>query len=400
MEKFLKNIRIEGDRVVWGVVLLLSLLSLLAVYSGAAKLAFAPKGSGNVEYFLVKQFVTLVAGFGIMYVVHQIPSAYFKGLSQIFFWLAIPLLLITLIPGVGIEKNEARRWLPVPGGLEFQTSDFAKLALVMYLARLLSKKQEVIKDFRTGYLPVIAAVGVICGLILPANFSTAALLFSTCIVIMFIGRVKLKYIAATIGLFVVAFGLFVLVSQALGMKGRTQVWANRAKSFVGMDTGEAKQSDLQFQGDMAKMAIATGGILGKGPGGSSQRANLPQVESDFIFALIVEEYGFIGGLVVILLYLILLFRGIKIAYNAQGSFETLLAVGLCFMLVFQAMINIAVAVGLFPVTGQTLPLISWGTTSFFFTSVSIGVILSISRKKEEMAQTEATDKKGGNYAMA
>lgn len=396
MEQLIKGIKVEGDRVVWGVVFILSLFSVVAVYTATGNLAFN-KQAGNTEYYLLKHVMILLMGFGIMYLAHMVKYTYYSRIAQILLFIAVPLLAITLASG---KVNDASRWLTVPViNLTFQTSDFAKLALVMYLARILSKKQQNIKNFKEAFVPIMLPVGIVCMLILPANFSTAALLFTTCIVLMFIGRVSIKYIAATVGGAIIAFGLFLLVMQALGIKGRTGVWIARIESFIGKDDA-VKDDDKDYQVDHAKMAVAGGGIIGKGPGHSTQRISLPHPYSDFIYAIIIEEYGFLGGGVVLLLYLILLLRGVKIAANATSPFGTLLAMGCCFMLVFQAMINMAVSVNLFPVTGQSLPLISMGGTSIWFTSLAVGILLSVSRKEGKETATETQTMKGGEYAVA
>lgn len=397
MEQIIKGIKVSGDRVVWGVVLLLSLFSVVAVYTATGSLAFN-KQAGNTEYYLIKHVLILIMGFGIMYLAHWVRYNYYSRIAQILLFVAIPLLAVTLATGTNV--NSASRWLTVPViNLTFQTSDFAKLALVMYLARMLSKKQQNIKNFKEAFVPIMLPVGIVCMLILPANFSTAAILFTTCIVLMFIGRVSVKYIAATVGGAIVAFALFLVVMSALGIKGRIGVWIARIESFTGK--GEAAEDeDKTYQVDHAKMAIASGGIIGKGPGHSTQRISLPEPYSDFIYAIIIEEYGFLGGAIIIMLYLILLLRGVKIAANASSPFGSLLAMGCSFMLVFQAMINMAVAVNLFPVTGQSLPLVSMGGTSIWFTSLAIGILLSVSRKdgKDELAETKTT--KEAEYAVA
>jgi cell division protein FtsW len=396
MEQLFKGIKVEGDRVVWAVVIILSLFSVVAVYTATGSLAFN-KQAGNTEYYLLKHVMILLMGFGIMYLAHYVRYQYYSRIAQILLFIAVPLLAVTLATG---QVNGASRWIMIPViNLTFQSSDFAKLALVMYLARILSKKQENIKSFKEAFVPIMLPVGIVCMLILPANFSTAALLFTTCIVLMFIGRVSIKYIAATVGCAIVAFGLFLLVMSALGIKGRTSLWLTRIETFFNKDE-KVKDDDKDYQVDHAKMAVAGGGIIGKGPGHSIQRISLPHPYSDFIYAIIIEEYGFIGGMTVLVLYLILLLRGVKIAANATTPFGTLLAMGCCFMLVFQAMINMAVAVNLFPVTGQSLPLISMGGTSIWFTSLAIGILLSVSRKDSKETAAEAHTMKGGEYAMA
>lgn len=366
--------KIKGDRAIWMVVIFLSLFSLLAVYSSTGTLAYRFR-SGNTEYYIIKHFIILLLGLGLMVLASRVKYTYYSRISQLALWIAAPLLLITLVRGTTI--NEASRWLTLPIiNVSFQSSDFAKLALIMFVARMLTKKQETIKDFKEALLPVLIPVLIITGLILPANFSTAGMLFVTCIVLMFIGGVNLKYILAMGGIGVVAVGLFVLVVMNLPERGRVMTMKSRIEAYVGK-TGE------NYQADQSKIAIATGGIIGKLPGNSTQRNFLPHAYSDFIYAIIIEEYGLIGGFIVLMLYLILFYRGVRIAKESPGTFGTLLAAGLSFSLVFQAMINMAVAVNILPVTGQPLPLISMGGTSLWFTSLAIGIILSVSRKIEE-----------------
>jgi len=376
MLTFFKNIK--GDKVIWIVVIFLSIFSLLAVYSSTGTLAYK-KQHGNTEYYLIKHFLILMFGLGLMYLTHLIRYTYYSRISQIGLWLTVPLLVITLVSGTNL--NEANRWLTVPIiNLTFQSSDVAKLFLIMYLARVLSKKQELVKDFRKGFLPVIVPVILVTVLILPANFSTAAILFVTCLVLMFIGRISMKYISSLIGLglagMVLIFALSIIFPR-LFPRGTT--WVSRVDHFINQKEAE---SDATYQVDQSKIAIVSGGILGKSPGKSTQRNFLPHPYSDFIFAIIIEEYGLIGGGFLMLLYLILFFRVIRIAAKCQGNFGSLLCIGIGFSLVFQAMINMAVAVNLFPVTGQTLPLVSMGGTSIWFTSISIGIILSVSRRTE------------------
>ncbi|TSA25252.1 MAG: cell division protein FtsW [Bacteroidetes bacterium] len=376
MSGFLKNIK--GDKVIWIIVVILSIFSLLAVYSSTGLLAYKKQG-GDTEHYLMRQFIILGMGFFLMYLTHLIKYTYYSRLAQIGLILSIPLLLVTLISGTNL--NEANRWLTVPIiNVTFQSSDVAKLFLIMYVARVLSKNQEQIKEFKRGFLPAILPVIIICLLILPANFSTAAILFVTCIVLMFIGRVNLKYIMALAG--VGLTGVILLVGIAMiapNLLPRSTTWKNRIETFLDK---EKATGDETYQVDQAKIAIVSGGLLGKSPGKSTQRNFLPHPYSDFIFAIIVEEYGIAGGLVVLLLYLILFFRVIRIANKCPGNFGALLSIGIGFSLVFQALINMAVAVNLFPVTGQTLPLISMGGTSIWFTCIALGIILSVSRRNE------------------
>lgn len=372
---------IKGDKVIWAVVFLLSIFSLLAVYSSTGTLAYRYQG-GNTEYYMLKHLVILFLGLSLMYLAHKIRYIYYSPLFKIALLIAIPLLLVTLF--YGLNLNEARRVLLLPFGITFQTSDLAKLTLIMYLARLLTKKQENIKDFRSAFVPIILPVLLVVFLILPANFSTAAMIFTTSLVLMFIGRVNMKYILAMIGIGAVLLTIFIVVMTQLpdGRQGRLGTWQNRIAQFTS-DGGD------NYQVEQAHIAIAGGGILGKGPGNSRQRNFIPHPYSDFIFAIIVEEYGLAGGSFIVLLYLILLFRAVVIVTKIPQTFGAFLSIGVAFSLVFQAMINMGVAVGLLPVTGQPLPLVSMGGTSIWFTSLSLGIILSVSKeiaKKENKAE--------------
>ena len=363
--------KIKGDRVIWMVVILLSLASILVVYSSIVALAYRYK-SGNTEYYLFKH--ALIIGFGLllMYLIHNVRYTLFSRISQIAFFIAIPLLLFTLVKGV--SAGEASRWLRIPGlNLTFQTSDFAKLALIVYVARVLSQKQDQIKDFKGAFIPIVVPVVIICGLILPANFSTSALLFLTCLVLMFIGRIAIKYILSLIGVGILCLGIFIGIVFAFPhLSNRVSTWKSRIENF------SSGTSENNYQAEQAKIAIALGGVTGKGPGGSTQRNFLPQASSDFIFAILLEEYGFFTGGLLMFLYLIILFRAVRIAGKAEKMFGSLLVIGLSFSLVFQAMVNMAVAVNLFPVTGQPLPFVSMGGTSIWFSSIAIGMVLSVS----------------------
>ena len=373
MKKILE--RVKGDRPIWMIVILLSVFSLLTVYSSTGSLAYRFR-SGNTEYYLIKHLIIIVLGLGLMFAAHKIKYTYYSRISQVALFIAVPLLIFTLFRGTSI--NEASRWLTLPIiNISFQSSDFAKLAIIMYMARLLTKKQESIKDFKSSFLPVVLPVLIICGLIMPSNLSTAAVLFTTCVVLMFIGRVSFKYIMAMIGIGLFAVSLFVVIVMNMPNSGRVDTWKNRISTFTNADSGD------NYQTDQSKIAIATGGIFGKLPGNSTQRNFLPHAYSDFIYAIIIEEYGLIGGFIVLILYMMLLYRGARIAHKSPGAFGALLAAGLSFSLVFQAMINMAVAVNLLPVTGQPLPMVSMGGTSMWFTSLSIGIILSVSKTIEE-----------------
>jgi cell division protein FtsW len=383
MKAILNNIK--GDKVIWAVVLILSVFSILAVYSSTGTLAYR-KHSGNTEYYLLKHLSILLLGFVLMYAAHQVPYKYYARLSQLAIYFSVPLLAYTLF--FGTDLNEAKRWYTLPLiNMTFQPSDFAKLALIMYVARLLSKKQDEIKDFKKGFISILIPVVIITILILPANFSTAALIFTTCLVLMFVGRIKFQYIALLVGIGLSGLVLlFVLAVKTPNLGGRFGTWQNRIENFISGD------SEANFQVEQAKIAIATGGITGKMPGNSIQKNFLPHPYSDFIYAIIIEEYGIIGGTLVVLLYLVLFFRAVKIVIKSPRSFPAFLVFGVSFSLVFQAMVNMMVAVNILPVTGQTLPLVSMGGTSIWFTSIAIGIILSVSREIDEGQEKETTPK--------
>lgn len=381
---------IRGDKVIWMVILLLSVISLLAVYSASGSLAFAKK-DGNTFYYLIKQFILLLTGIFIIIFVHLIPYRYYSRLSQIFLYIAVPLLVITLFTGESI--NQAKRWISVPGtGFTIQPSDFAKLALLMYLARILSLKQNKISDFRETFLPVMISISLVCALIMPANFSSAFILFSTSIILLFIGRVPFRYLALFIVGGVIIFSSYVMISLYVNKEGRIGTWKHRIEAYF-----SDEETIENYQVNRAKIAIVDGGLFGKGPGNSVQKNYLPHAYSDFIFAIIIEEYGFIGGTFVVLLYLWFLFRAGTIVRKASKSFAAFLVLGLTIGLVLQALVNMAVAVNLFPVTGQTLPLISMGGSSILFTSLAVGIILSVSHGMEgEMKEAKVNQTERAN----
>ena len=373
---------IRGDRVIWTVIIILSVVSLLSVYSSTGALAYK-KLSGDTFYFLFRQFKFIVLSFMVIIMFQLIPYRAFNKLSIIFLGIAMVLLLITLLKGKQI--NEAARWLYLPGtNTTYQPSEFAKFALIMYLARILGNHQNNLGDFKGVFLKMAAAVAVVCLLILPTNLSTSIIIFTVSLLIMFIGRVPFKYLALFVGVGIAGLALFLLLAGAMSKEGRITTWKNRIERYVSGDGDN-------FQSDQAKIAIVKGGILPNGPGTSTQRILLPHPYSDFIFAIIVEEYGsIIGGLLLIVLYLWLLFRTGLIVRQSKSTFGAFLAFGLSMGLVFQAFINMGVAVGLLPVTGQTLPFVSMGGSSMFFTSMALGMILSVSWgvKKEMEEETE------------
>ena len=382
----------KGDKAIWGLVTLFMIFSLLAVYSSSVSVAYMKYG-GNTTYFLRSQFFMLVLSLVIIVVVHYLPYRIYFSVAGLVLIGAIGLLILTFV--FGSRVNEATRWLVIPGtGFRLQTSDVAKVALVLYLARTLAKYQNELHNFMLVTKYFIIPVGIVCGLILPENLSTALMVFGISMIIMFIGRVPFKFLLAYVGLAVVGVVLFAMVLTMFTKSNRVQVWKNRIEHFA---SGKADE-DGDYQSNQAKIAISTGGLFGKAPGGSTTRNMLPQANSDFIFAIIIEEYGLLlGAIPLILAYMILLFRGITIAKKCETAFPAFLVLGLIVMIVVQAMLNMLVAVGLFPVTGQTLPMVSWGRTSVLVMSFSIGAILSVSRvvnariKQEELPVEEVSD---------
>ena len=371
--------KLKGDRVIWMTALFLALISLLAVYSSISSLAFK-RGGGGTLHFLLKHGLMLATGGVIMYYASKLRFGLYSRLSQLSIGLVAGLLLLTLLLGSNI--NDASRWITIPFiGQSFQTSDLAKVVLVVYLARVIGRHHEEPWSLRDVLVQLMLPVGVICGLILPANFSTAALLFLVCLVIMFIGQVPVRQLALVVGGAVAAFAVLLLLADSFpDVLPRMATWVARIKAFM---AGGA-DSDANYQVEHAKIAIASGGLLPNGPGSGASRNWLPHPYSDMIYAFIIEEYGsLLGGLGILLLYLILLFRAVRIAGRCDRPFGALVAVGLGLMLVTQAMVNMAVAVNLVPVTGQPLPLVSMGGTSAWFTCLAIGIILSVSRSLED-----------------
>lgn len=358
----------KGDPIIWAIVILLSLFSILVVYSATGSLAYKYAG-GNTELYLFRHSALVFASLVVMWFAHKVPYRSYALYARLAMYLSMPLLLITYLFGSNI--NEANRWLTIPViNQAFQPSDLAKLALITALAAMLAKRQNNIKDFKSTFLPIIIAIGLISGLIGLANMSTAILLLCTCLLIMFIGRVPVKYLVM-----VVMVGVLGLTAAIfLGQRGDT--FRTRIEDFTASYSDESK---IPFQAEQSYIAIATGGVTGKGPGNSEQRNSLPHPYSDFIYAIIIEEYGMIGGVTVLFFYLALLYRGMRIVANSNKAFGGLLSAGLSFALVIQALINMAVAVGLGPITGLPLPLLSMGGTSLVFTGISLGIILSVSR---------------------
>lgn len=381
----------KGDRVIWAIVIILTLMSLLVVYSSTGSLAY--KYSKSTESFLFKQFAFIILGVLIIYFAHRVNYTVYSRIAVIIFLASIPLLVFTLIFGENL--NSASRWIRLPViNMTFQTSDLAKLGLFMYLSRQLSRKQNVIKDFKKGFLPIIIPVGIICVLIAPANLSTAVLIAGTSILLMFIGRVNTKHILATIGIAMIPVVLLITIAVGYYNKaerksedlpsvlsvGRVPTWIGRIQTFI-YSTKEDNNEKL-YQINQAKIAIAKGGWLGQGPGNSEQRNFLPHSYSDFIFAIILEEYGLLGGTFIVFIYLLFLYRCIRLYQKCPFAFGAFLALALSFTLVIQAIANMGVNVNVFPNTGVTLPLVSMGGSSFLFTCLAIGIILSVARNVE------------------
>jgi cell division protein FtsW len=359
---------LQGDPVIWMVVFCLSVISILIVYSATGSLAYKQMG-GNTEYYLIRHTVMVILALVVMWIAHKIDYRYYSKITRYALFISVPLLLYTWL--YGSSFNEASRWIELPFiGLQFQPSDLAKMALIAGLAGMLAKRQQNITSIKESLIPMLAWCGTICGLIAMTNISTAILLFLTCMLLLFIGRVPTKYLAM-----LVVVGVFVgVLAISFGQRGRTAI--SRVTDFM-------SQEEVPYQAQQSYIAIATGGIIGKGPGKSDQRNFLPYPYSDFVYAIIIEEYGMIGGVFVLFLYLVLLYRGMRVVANSDRAFGGLLSAGLSFAIVIQALVNIGVVVGLGPVTGQTLPLISMGGTSLLFTGLALGIVLSVSRGEQE-----------------
>lgn len=366
---------LKGDRTIWMIIAVLSLFSILAVYSASGWEAWRSRG-GDTTVFLIKHMVLLAFGFVIIYLCHLLHYRQYQRFAPIMILMAIPLLMFTLAFGRNI--NDANRWISL-AGFSFQPSEFAKLALIIYIARELTRKQDYITSFKDAFMPILVPVLIVCGLIAPANLSTAAVLFATCILLMFIGRVSWKYIFLLGMLGVVVLAGLIAVGKLYPEVGlvRVETWISRVNEFANAEDGG-------YQVQQAKIAIAKGGLIGKGPGNSMSRNFLPYAHADFIYAIICEEYGLLGGTVVLVLYVLLFLRNVKLVTRSPKAFGAFLAIGLSLMLTVQALANIAVNVNLVPATGLTLPLISMGGTSLLFTCVSLGMILSVSKYIESL----------------
>jgi cell division protein FtsW len=377
----------KGDRVIWALVVVFMIYSLLAVYSSSVSVAYLKHG-GNTTFFLRSQLIILFLSLGIIIVVHYLPYRIYHKLAGLILLGSIALLALTFV--FGVRVNDAVRAINIPGIGRLQSSDVAKLALVIYLGQFKDKLNDFMVVTKFMMVPVV----IVCGLIMPENLSTAVMVFGISMTIMFIGRVPMKFLLAYVGIAVVGIVIFASVLVMVSDDNRVATWERRIKSHFSSKVDD----DSNYQSNQAKIAISTGGLFGKAPGKSTQRNMLPQSNSDFIFAIIIEEYGLLfGAIPLILAYMVLLFRGITIVKKCDAAFPAYMVMGLIVMITIQAMINMLVAVGLFPVTGQTLPMVSWGRTSALVMSISIGAILSVSRvvnarmMKEELPEEEKVD---------
>jgi cell division protein FtsW len=380
MKELINNLK--GDKGIWSFVMLLALISFMPVFSASTNLVYVI-GKGSTIGYLVKHLVHIFIGFGLVYLVHKVPYHYYRGLSKLLLPVVALLLVYTFMQGTVIDGANASRWIKVPFiGVTFQTSSLANIVLMIYVARYLAKMQDKPITFKSSLIELWAPVFVILALILPANFSTAALMFTMVSMLVFVGGYPMRYLGGIMAIGVAMLTLFVLFALAFpkAMPNRVHTWMSRIENFTNTEEGED-----QYQVEKAKIAIATGGVYGVGPGKSIQKNFLPQSSSDFIFAIIVEEYGLMGGLMVMFLYLMLFFRFLVSAHKAKSLFGKLLIVGLGFPIIFQALINMGVATELLPTTGQTLPLISSGGSSIWMTCISIGIIISVTKKEEEIA---------------
>ena len=382
---------LKGDKVIWAFVALLALFSFMPVFSASSNLAYMRHGSGNAFTYLVKHGLQVFIGFFIIYKVHKVPYQYFRTISRLLLPVVWILLVYTLLKGTVIDGANASRWIQIPFiGITFQTSTLASIVLYVFVARYLSKTRDTPITFKNSVWDLWTPVFITLLLIFPANLSTAALIFAMVMMLVFIGKYPLKYIGIILGMGIIGLTFFILVVKAFpdAFPNRVDTWMNRIDNF----TSDKPDEDV-YQIQKAKIAIATGGFEGLGPGKSVQKNFLPQSSSDFIYAIIVEEYGLIGGLSVLFLYLLLLFRFVVASHKANTLFGKLVVVGLGFPIIFQAMTNMAVAVELLPVTGQTLPLISSGGSSIWMTCIALGIILSVTKKEEEIAQENADKQK-------
>lgn len=366
----------KGDRVIWMILAVLALFSILAVYSATGSLAYKMRG-GNTEAYLIRHGFILMLGLIVAYLAYSVNYMRYKFIAPWLLLISVPLLIYTL--GFGEEINNARRWIEVPFiGLTFQTSDFARMALILFVAREITRHNDYIKDFNKAFVPIILPILLVCGLIAPSDLSTSIMLFFTTVLMMFIGRVDLKYIVLLLILGVIVFAALVGIGRMFPDFVRVETWSSRIKEFI-------TDPDGGYQVMHSKIAIASGEWIGKGPGNSAMRNYLPAPYSDFIYAIICEEYGLVGGFFIMAMFILLLIRTTVLVTKSTKQFGAMMALGLCLSMVVQALANMAVSVNLVPVTGLTLPVVSMGGTSVLFSCLSIGIILSVSRYVEQVA---------------
>ncbi len=364
---------LRGDSVIWMIVAVLALCSILAVYSSSGTLAFKERG-GHTEVFLIKQIVMLVIGLVLTYLCHLMHYQRYSKAAPVLLIIAVVLLALTLLIGPNI--NGSRRWLQIPIiGMTFQTSDFAKIAVICFVARSISTKQEVIKDFSAAFVPIIVPIIVVCMLIAPSDLSTALIIFTTCFMMMFIGRVDTKYLFLLVFCAIVGFAFLIMLGKAYPEHVRVSTWISRALDYF-------TNADGGFQTQQAKIAISKGGFIGQGPGNSTQRNYLPSPYTDYIYSIIIEEYGLLGGFIINALFVLLLMRVVRLVTIGNKTFGAMLAVGFGLILCIQALANMAVSVHLVPVAGLPMPMVSMGGTSLLFSCISLGIILSVSKHIE------------------
>ena len=381
---------LRGDKVIWMILTLLALTSIAAVYSSTGTIAYKLSG-GDTTAYLIKHVGILAFGLFLAYLAYLTPYVRFMKLAPWLWLIAFMLLIYTL--AFGVEINHARRWIRIPiVNLTFQASDFAKLALILLVAREITRHKDYIKDFNKAFVPIILPILIICGLIAPADLSTALVLFFTCFLMMFIGRVAVKYLFLLVIGWVFLFSLLLLIHQFYPEFVRADTWATRVSEFL------AYPHEGSFQNQQAKIAIANGEWFGRGPGNSIQKNYLPTPYADFIYAVICEEWGLIGGFLLLGLYVLLFFRITRLVVISEKSFGAMVAVGLGLNIVIQALANMAVSVHLVPVGGLTLPMVSWGGTSVLFSCVFFGIILSVSRFMEQAAQVKSAPVKAAPVA--
>lgn len=377
---------IKGNRTIWWIVFILSIFSSLVVYSSSIALAYRYK-DGHSEYFLLKHIVITLMGLYLIFLIQKqnITIKHLNLISVLGFIISIPLLIFTLISGV--RSGEATRWVEVPGlGITFQSSDLAKITLILFISRNLAFYQKKLVNLKSIFTIILFPTILVCSLILISNFSTAFLLFTTIFYLIFLSNISFQNILKILFVFTIIGSIFTLVIYFFPeVLPRGKTWKSRIENFFNEDT------KVNYQAEQAKIAIANGALLGRGPGNSAQRSFLPQANSDFIYAILIEEYGTITGIIIAFFFLVIFLRSIEIAQKANNAFYSYVVAGLSFNLMLQAIVNMAVAVNLIPVTGQPLPFVSMGGTSLVFSCISIGIILNISRQIKEKQTTQKQD---------